>query len=126
VLDDPAAWRPLLAAPAVATAQDFNITLPVAEIESRLRDQDTFTLWTGEAPARPATARIASPCFPDDVLLVAKWATAPANASEFNNEPRFEIAAYEMQKLFLDEPELAVPPTVMRRSPSPSSGTGIP
>ncbi|HSJ05687.1 MAG TPA: hypothetical protein VK936_03225, partial [Longimicrobiales bacterium] len=39
------------------------------------------------------------------------------NASEFNNEPRFELAAYEIQKLFLAEPELAVPPTVLRAFP---------
>ncbi len=32
----------------------------------------------------------------------------------FNNQPRYECAAYELQKLFLDEPEYVVPPTVAR------------
>lgn len=104
-------------APAGAAAQDFNFTLPVGEIESRLRDQD-FTIldWRGSRAPGDRTNRVAL-AFPDELVFVAKWATAPANASTFNNEPRFEVAAYELQKLFLDEAEYVVPPTLMRAFP---------
>jgi hypothetical protein len=110
------AWA-LLAVPVPGLAQDFNIALPVADIESRLRT-GTFDIvdWRGSRAPGDRTSRVALQ-FPDEVLLVAKWATAPTSASEFNNEPRFEMAAYEIQKLFLDEPELAVPPTVVRAFP---------
>lgn len=106
-----------LAAPAAATGQDINFTLPVAEIESRLRDQ-VFAIvdWRGSRAPGDRTHRVAL-SYPDDVVLVAKWATAPVNGSTFNNEPRFEVAAYELQKLFLDEPEYVVPPTLMRTFP---------
>jgi hypothetical protein len=46
-----------------------------------------------------------------------KWAKAPRDGSEFNNEPRYDIAAYEVQKLFLDEADYVVPPTVVRAVP---------
>jgi hypothetical protein len=39
------------------------------------------------------------------------------NGEAFNNEPRYEAAAYEIQKLFLDEPEYVVPPTLLRALP---------
>jgi hypothetical protein len=107
----------LLALPVAGLAQDFNVALPVDDIETRLRT-GTFDIldWRGSRAPGDRTSRVAL-SFPDDVLIVAKWATAPTNASEFNNEPRFELAAYEIQKLFLDESELAVPPTVVRAFP---------
>ncbi len=46
-----------------------------------------------------------------------KLAKAPPGGEEFNNEPRYEIAAYELQKLFLREPDYVVPPTVARMLP---------
>jgi hypothetical protein len=46
--------------------------------------------------------------------MQVKWAKAPRDGGEFNNEPRYEIAAYELQKLFLDEADYVVPPTVGR------------
>lgn len=106
-----------MALPANVAAQDMNFTLPIGDIETRLRDQD-FTIgdWRGSRAPGDRTHRVAL-IFPDEVLLVAKWSTAPTNASTFNNEPRFEVAAYEVQKLFLDEPEYVVPPTLMRAFP---------
>jgi hypothetical protein len=49
--------------------------------------------------------------------MVVKWATAPQGGYAFNNQPRYEMAAYEIQKLFLDEGEYVVPPTLMRAFP---------
>jgi hypothetical protein len=46
-----------------------------------------------------------------------KWGIAPPGGETFNNMPRYEIAAYEIQKLFLDEPDYVVPPTVLRSFP---------
>jgi hypothetical protein len=51
-------------------------------------------------------------------VLVAKWAPAARGGSAFNNEPRYEAAAYELQKLFLPEDEWVVPPTLLRAFPS--------
>jgi hypothetical protein len=49
----------------------------------------------------------------DGRTFSAKFKPAPADFDAFNNSPRREIAAYEMQKLFLDEDEYVVPPTVL-------------
>ena len=52
--------------------------------------------------------------FEDGSAVLAKWAPAPRRGEAFNNSPRYEIAAYEIQKLFLEEAEYVVPPTVPR------------
>jgi hypothetical protein len=39
---------------------------------------------------------------------------APEDGEAYNNNPRYEVAAYEVQKLFLEPHEYVVPPTVMR------------
>jgi hypothetical protein len=105
------------ALPAPAGAQTQNIPLPVAEVESRLATQP-FTIidWRGSRAEGDRTQRIAM-LFEDSALVIAKWATAPSGGSAFNNEPRYEVAAYVLQKLFLDEPDYVVPPTVMRAFP---------
>jgi len=48
-------------------------------------------------------------------VLRAKW--RPQSTEDLINEPRKELAAYAVQKLFLDESALAVPPTVARCFP---------
>lgn len=55
--------------------------------------------------------------FEDGTTVLAKWAPAPRGGEEFNNSPRYEVAAYEIQKLFLDAPEHVVPPTIPRMVP---------
>jgi hypothetical protein len=107
----------LLHAP-VAAAQDANVILPVAEIESRLRDRPFQILdWRGSRREDDRTQR-AVLAFEDSVVVIAKWAVAPPNGGgRFNNEPRYEVAAYEIQKLFLEESEYVVPPTVLRAFP---------
>lgn len=53
--------------------------------------------------------------YPDDnVVIKAKWKTAPKGGHGFNNEPRKELAVYKMQSLFLTPEEWVVPPTVGR------------
>jgi len=120
----PAPWVPLLGAllllPAPAGGEDGppNFPLPPAEAERRL----------GEAPFEIAEAeRTASGVagamkmrlrFEDGAVLEVKWKTAPAGSGEgFNNSPRKELAAYEVQKLFLDPEDYVVPTTVVRCIP---------
>lgn len=50
-----------------------------------------------------------------DVVLRAKW--RPQNSADLINEPRKELAAYAVQKLFLKDAELVAPPTVARCFP---------
>jgi hypothetical protein len=45
-----------------------------------------------------------------DVVMRAKWRAE--STGDLVNEPRKELAAYSVQKLFLDESEYVVPPTV--------------
>ena len=49
--------------------------------------------------------------------LRVKLRKAEPGANSFNNVPRYDIAAYELQKLFLDPPEYVVPPTALRMVP---------
>jgi hypothetical protein len=112
------AAAPVLAPPAAqAAGQDLNFLLPPDEIERRITDEHfTIADWRGARAPGDRTQRVAI-VFADDVLLPAQWATAPENGAEFNNEPRYELAAYRVQKLFLDPDEYVVPPTVIRSFP---------
>jgi hypothetical protein len=100
-----------------AAAQDLNFTLPVQVLEQKLRSEP-FTIldWRGARRPEDRTQRIAL-TFEDSATILAQWATAPSNGGTFNNQPRFELAAYEIQKLFLDEGEYVVPPTTIRAFP---------
>ncbi|HET7924901.1 MAG TPA: hypothetical protein VFL30_08380, partial [Rhodanobacteraceae bacterium] len=49
--------------------------------------------------------------------LLVKVRNAEPGANTFNNVPRYEIAAYELQKLLMDETEYVVPPTALRMVP---------
>lgn len=108
------AW---VCASAQARAQDDNIPFPVDSIEQWLGYHPfevasaTGTRWEGDRTQR-VTLR-----FPDGFGMLVKWAKAPPGGERFNNVPRYEVAAYELQKLFLDEPDYVVPPTVIRAFP---------
>ncbi len=104
-------------APARAIAQDWNFILPIPEIEERLRGE-TFAIlgWNGSRRPDDRTQRVQLG-FADGSIMVVKWANSPPGGSRFNNEPRYELGAYEVQKLFLDETEYVVPPTVIRSFP---------
>lgn len=99
---------------APAAAQDFNFVLAPDRLE-HLLGQEQFEIidWRGSRAPGDRTQRVALK-FADHPVVLAKWATAPRNGGSFNNEPRFELAAYRLQKLFLDEASRVVPPTVIR------------
>jgi hypothetical protein len=96
------------------TAQDLNVHLPVSVIEQRLK-ADSFRILRVLGSRRPndRTQRVTL-AFNDSSVIEVKWAIFAPNGEVFNNTPRYEIAAYEFQKLFLDEPDYVVPPTLSR------------
>jgi hypothetical protein len=109
----------LLALVATATAQDANIRQPVADLEQLLAAE----------PLEIAQAEISRPKAKGDITLKAevsfggapplrvKLRKAEPGANSFNNVPRYDLAAYELQKLFLDPDEYVVPPTALRMVP---------
>jgi hypothetical protein len=115
----------LLAAPllaglaATAAAQDSNITQPIADLERLLAAE----------PLVITQAEISRPKAKGDITLRAdvslggapplrvKLRKAEPGADTFNNVPRYDLAAYELQKLFIDPAEYVVPPTALRFIP---------
>lgn len=95
-------------------AQDANIRERPSDVE-RLLKQGDFDIGTrrGARYEGDRTDQVMLE-FESGEQLLAKWARAPRGGEEFNNAPRYEVAAYEVQKLFLDPEEYVVPPTVCR------------
>jgi hypothetical protein len=109
----------LLAPVATAAAQDANIRQPVADLEQLLAAE----------PLVITQAEISRPKAKGDITLRAevsfggapplrvKLRKAEPGADSFNNVPRYDLAAYELQKFFLDPAEYVVPPTALRMVP---------
>ena len=108
-----------VAVPSPAFAQDRNVLLPVTELEHMLQSE----------PLRIVKAEISRPKADGDITLKAEVAfgnrppirvklrKAEPGADTFNNVPRYDLAAYELQKLLLDAREYVVPPTALRMVP---------
>jgi len=109
----------LVVSTALAAAQDLNIPRPADELEREISTE----------PFRITTAEISRPKAKGDITLKAelsfsgeppyrvKLRRAEPGAEDFNNRPRYDLAAYELQKLFLDPAEYVVPPTALRMVP---------
>lgn len=109
----------VMATACAAAGQDLNIPRPADEIERELATE----------PFRIATAEISRPKAKGDITLKAelsfsgeppyrvKLRRAEPGAESFNNRPRYDLATYELQKLFLDPEEYVVPPTALRMVP---------
>ena len=109
----------LLALIATATAQDANIKQPVADLE-RLLAAEPLVITQAEISRPKAKGDItlrADVSFGGAAPLRVKLRKAEPGANSFNNVPRYDIAAYELQKLFLDPAEYVVPPTALRMVP---------
>ena len=109
----------LIACASTALAQDANITAPVPELE-RMLDEDPFTITAAEISRPKAKGDItlkAEVSFAGREPLRVKLRKAEPGADMFNNVPRYDLAAYELQKFFLDPPEYVVPPTALRMVP---------
>lgn len=100
-----------------AGARDVHITLPIPEIERMLsRDPVQIAVprdirFKGDAAKRAMLTR------DDGRIMRVKMKRAPQGGGAFNNQPRYEIAAYRIQQLFLDSSEYVVPPTAARAIP---------
>lgn len=115
------AWLliPLLALGPAAAAAGPHIARPPAELEQELAFE----------PMQIVSAAITRPKARGDITLRVeasfsgeppyriKLRRAEPGAETFNNRPRYELAAYELQKLLLDPDEFVVPPTVLRMIP---------
>jgi len=109
----------LLTGMAAVAAADVNIPVPADVLERQLAME----------PFRVVTAEISRPKAKGDITLKAevsfsgnppyrlKLRRAEPGAEAFNNRPRYDLAAYELQKLFLDPDEYVVPPTALRMLP---------
>ena len=109
----------LLTTIATAAAQDVNITQPPAEIE-RLFAAEAMVIEQAEIsrPKAPGDITLrADVSFGGAPALRVKLRRAEPGAEAFNNVPRYDLAAYELQKLFLDPEEYVVPPTALRMVP---------
>jgi hypothetical protein len=114
-------------APASLGAQDLNVILAAEDAEARLGHSpfEILEFRTIRPGGRPRLAHLS---FPDSENVWVKWTPAPRGGAADNAEPRYEIAAYRLQKLFLDEAEYVVPPTLPRvvaPSSYPDHGAGV-
>jgi hypothetical protein len=107
------------AGPVVGQEYDAHFILPPAELEARLGGEPFQVLgmqdnrWEGDRTQRSALQ------FRDGTVVQVKWAVAAHGGFAMNNQPRYELAAYELQKLLLDESDWVVPPTVLREMALP-------
>jgi len=102
-----------------AAASDLNIPVSTDILERQLVTE----------PFRIVAAEISRPKAKGDITLKAelsfsgnppfrvKLRRAEPGAEDFNNRPRYDLAAYELQKLFLEPGEYVVPPTALRMIP---------
>lgn len=101
-----------------AAAVDANVQRTVAELETRLATLPFEILAAKQArDLREDVALRSDVRFADGVELRIKIRPANLGGTEFNNEPRYERAAYLLQKEFLDEEDAVVPVTVLRALP---------
>ena len=104
---------------ATAAAQDVNITRPPAELEQLFAAQ-LMVIEQAQISRPKAQGDItlrADVSFGGAPALRVKLRRAEPGAETFNNVPRYDLAAYELQKLFLDPEEYVVPPTALRMVP---------
>ena len=95
-------------------AQDSNILYAVSTIEEKLKNTDFEIFRFKDLRFKGDIGKRVILRYQDGNDLQIKWRRALPGGHEFNNAPRFEMAAYELQKLILDESEYVVPPTVCR------------
>ena len=101
----------------VLAAQDPNIAMHAPRVETLLRDSTFRPVAAEGSRFKGDRTEHVLLAFNDSTAIEVKWAVAPRGGEAFNNQPRYEAAAYELQKLFLDERDYVVPPTALRMVP---------
>ncbi len=99
-----------------ANAADENFTRPIKEIEEKLKSGNFEVLQMRGARFENDATKRALLKF-DNGSLQVKWKKAAFGGEADNNQPRYELAAYELQKLFLEPDNYVVPPTALRALP---------
>jgi hypothetical protein len=95
-----------------------DVCMPAALLETLLRATPLPVRAVRPTSGGTAGARLAWLAYPSEGLVIrAKWKPAPPGGERLNNVPRKELAAYEIQKLFLAPDEYVVPVTVVRCLP---------
>jgi hypothetical protein len=91
--------------------------MPIPEIEHKLQFEkyDIFRAKDARFPGDVVKRCIFR--WPDESMLQLKMKRAPTGGHITNNAPRFEMAAYQLQKMFLDHDDYVVPPTYGRSMP---------
>jgi hypothetical protein len=118
-----ACGRPLPPAPpeslAAAKAGDPSYNWPVSPDEALRRlANDHFEIRAVKGAGGGVTgAKKLDLQFADGLQLSAKWKKAPSGLDGWNNAPRKELAAYDIQKWFLDPADYVVPTSVVRCIP---------
>jgi len=106
-------------------AQDANISHPAGRIEALLRDGAFKVVAQEGSRYKGDRTEHVMLSFDDTTAFDVKWAVSAAGGEAFNNQPRYEAAAYILQKLFLDERDYVVPPTVLRMLPPEAFDKGL-
>lgn len=94
-----------------------NLALPPAETIHRMCQASFEIVEARGAGAGVMGARRWQLKLEDGSTLAVKWKEAPEEGEGWNNSPRLEVAAYEIQKLFLDPDDYVVPPVCGRCVP---------
>ncbi|MFQ5605159.1 MAG: hypothetical protein ACE5HS_17985 [bacterium] len=95
-------------------AQDNNIQFPIADIEQRLKYEPFDIFRKRDSRFKGDITKQMIIKWQDGVYMRVKWKRGPSKGQAVNNQPRYEIAAYQLQKLFLQPEYYVVPPTVAR------------
>jgi hypothetical protein len=110
-----------------AAAQDTSSGVAAAEAEALL-GHAPFSVEEFRTIRPGGRSRLAALRFDPATAVWVKWVAAPRGGAADNAQPRFEVGAYRFQKLFLDEPDYIVPPTVPRlvsQDDYPDAGRGV-
>jgi hypothetical protein len=95
-------------------SQDENIKYPIGEIEKMLAYDPVELAIPRDVRFKGDKAKTAVLKRDDGFFIRVKLKKAAQGGEDYNNQPRYEIAAYQLQKLFLDPDEYVVPPTAGR------------
>jgi hypothetical protein len=105
---------------ATVAARNENVARPVADLERLIAAEPLVIAHAQVSRPTATTTDItlrAEVSFAGEPPMRVKLRRADPGAEVFNNVPRYDLAAYELQKMFLDPAEYVVPPTSLRFIP---------
>jgi hypothetical protein len=113
------AAAPVAVAGQADPATDTNVLFPIEYIEQRLQapELDIVELDRSRPLEADRARRVVLAGRDGESPMQVHWKPVAPPGYGFNNEPRYELAAYRFQKMFLAEEEYVVPPTALRAMP---------